>query len=315
MPFSSSDHHHQQQQHQTTGIIKTTARFQETQEPLRQKPIIQIDPNAPLQQYENLARASIDSGRDNPFRPDGKIYKSADPIVDYYKHGPHQSRTQSPTDSKLLIGGDYNDDDEAEELVAGKKNKKNKNKKEKKRARRKGETGATLTLSSSSSSSEMKKNIDLNEKKKKKKREQPCWRRWICCCCCCFEEGGCCSRKNQTTKLDEEEEKFDTSQYESPPSVDAKTKDFKQSKIVVLQTITDDSHHSDQSILRNGQNGPHDRVTTTDESTETIIIPIPVLTAAVADKKLASTPTGTQKEKQTEPKKITSNESSKCVIS
>lgn len=82
-------------------IIRATAKIQEAEEPIKQKPIIQIDKDY----LSNNIRASIDSGRDNPFRPDGEIYKSADPIVDYYKYGPNQSRAQSPSDSQLLLNG------------------------------------------------------------------------------------------------------------------------------------------------------------------------------------------------------------------
>lgn len=82
-------------------IIKATAKIREAEESIKQKPIIQIDKDYLL----NSIRASIDSGRDNPFRPDGEIYKSADPIVDYYKYGPNQSRAQSPSDNQLLLNG------------------------------------------------------------------------------------------------------------------------------------------------------------------------------------------------------------------
>lgn len=82
------------------AIIKTTARYQDTDEPSKQRPIIHIAPALP-----NTIRSSLDGGRDNPFRPDGAIYRSADPIVDYYKHGSAQSRGQSPTDSQLILNG------------------------------------------------------------------------------------------------------------------------------------------------------------------------------------------------------------------
>lgn len=100
-------------------IIKTTAKIQEAEEPIRQKPIIQIN----KEYLSNNVRASTDSGRDNPFRPDGEIYRSADPIVDYYKYGPNQSRAQSPSDSQLLLNG-------KEGIVDGKKVKKKRRRKE-----------------------------------------------------------------------------------------------------------------------------------------------------------------------------------------
>lgn len=102
------------------GIIKTTARYQETDEPLRQRPVIQVAPALP-----NTVRASLGHKlesareRDNPFRPDGAIYRSADPIVDYYKQGQNQSRAQSPSDSQLALGaqsGRLNGSGETDEL-------------------------------------------------------------------------------------------------------------------------------------------------------------------------------------------------------
>lgn len=232
------------------AIIKTTARFQEAHEPLKQKPIIQIDPAAPLQQYENLARSSIDSGRDNPFRPDGKIYKSADPIVDYYKFGPHQSRAHSPTDSQLLVGKQFGDDDGHED--AGDEAKLRPSGKKWWRRKRADDKKKHPNLSTTTDDARPARS------KVKDAKERPCWRRWFCCCCCCFErdDGSCCCSRRK------KEEKFDTSQYESPPSVDAKTKDFKQSKIVVLQTGDD----SDRSIIsshnsqQNGRNETSDRL-------------------------------------------------------
>lgn len=124
-----------------SGIIKATAKFQEAAEPIKQKPIIQIDRTA----LPNTIRSSLDSGRDNPFRPDGEIYKSADPIVDYYKYGPNQSRAQSPTDSQLLLN--VGDSKEAD------KNNKTRRKKTK--------------------------------TKKEDGERRSCWRKWFCCCCCC----------------------------------------------------------------------------------------------------------------------------------
>lgn len=89
----------------SSGIIKTTARYREPNEAQRQWPVIQVaDPAGNRQHLPNTIRASLDSGRDNPFRPDGPIYKSADPIVDYYKNGANLSRPQSPTDSQILLG-------------------------------------------------------------------------------------------------------------------------------------------------------------------------------------------------------------------
>lgn len=81
-------------------IIKATARFEEL--PPKQKPTIRITNN----NGELPRTGSINStGRDNPFRPESVIYKSADPIVDFYKFGPNQSRAQSPTESQLLLAG------------------------------------------------------------------------------------------------------------------------------------------------------------------------------------------------------------------
>lgn len=146
------------------NIIKTTAKFQEAAEPLRQKPIIQIEPVPAGQQFPNIARASIDSGRDNPFKPDGLIYKSADPIVDYYKQGPNQSRAQSPTDSQLLIGVDSS--------------KKKKRKKDKSKKKREDATVGGDQLDQSQSQC----------------------RRWFCCC---SKWCKCCKRRRAEQELDE----------------------------------------------------------------------------------------------------------------
>lgn len=149
-----------------TTVIKTTARFQEANEPNRQKPIIRID-GAPPTIYEdfnelpNTIRASIDSGRDNPFRPDGKIYKSADPIVDYYKFGPNQSRANSPTDSQLLLNVNQTSAQKSSWF------------------RRKRKT---------TSKKEAKNGIDEKTGEEKKKS---CWRRICCCCSCSFR---CCKK-------------------------------------------------------------------------------------------------------------------------
>jgi len=174
-------------------IIKATARFHEAEEPLRQKPIIQQDRVLP-----NTVRASIDSGRDNPFKPDGKIYKLADPIVDYYKYGPNQSRAQSPTDSQLLLG--FGQTGEAN------KSAENNDKNPKRKKRRKGNEGD---------------------------EERSCCRRWFCCCC------GLCGKRNVPANGDEEI--IGTSQYSPTPSVDHKTKNYKQTKIVVPRDDASDS--------------------------------------------------------------------------
>lgn len=300
MTINSNNEQQQQSIGAGAGIIKTTARFQEAQEPLRQKPIIQIDPDAPLQQYENLARSSIDSGRDNPFRPDGKIYKSADPIVDYYKYGPHQSRTQSPTDSKLLMGDHTEDSQDENSLGAGDEKTKSKNKNKKKKTKRKVAVERANKLP--------------DEKRK------PCWRRWFCCCCCFETEDGKCRRCCDSDE-DDKKEKFDTSQYDSPPSVDAKTKDFKQSKIVVLPSGAAGDSASDQSVLHNGQNGSHERMASspshpaaaTDDikTTTTETIPILATDQKVGAKSNSLVKNLTEGTEQTEPKKRTQ----RCVIS
>lgn len=88
-------------------LIRTTAKIQDTAEPARHKPIIKLDPKHQQElvmgqpQPADRLRASLDSGRDNPFRPDGEIYKLTNPIVDYYKFGPNQSRSATPTYAEL----------------------------------------------------------------------------------------------------------------------------------------------------------------------------------------------------------------------
>lgn len=199
-----------------SDVIKATATFQEANEPPRQRPIIQISPSNGQQQIlsSNLVRASIDSGRDNPFRPDGEIYKSADPIVDYYRHGPNQSRGQSPTDSQLLLN---------QNSKASKKNSKKAKKADKKADRAKKNTEASQGAG-----------------------REACWRRWLCCLCCC-RSFKCCNKTKQDEQLEKQNQRADVSQYSSVPAVDSKTKEFKQTKIVFLK----DSVSSDLNIPRN----------------------------------------------------------------
>lgn len=200
----------------SSEIIKTTAKYQEANEPIKQKPIIQIERPLP-----NTIKASLDGGRDNPFRPDGEIYKSANPIVDYYKYGPNQSRAQSPTDSQLLLGLNA-PASEADDKQVDKKNKK------KKRAKRK---------------TDHEEDGDSNNKRRS------CFSRWFCCCCHC----NWCSKSKQNNDNQQQTEHIEGNhltngssadrealgQYEAPPAVDTKTKEFKQTKIVVLMDADD----------------------------------------------------------------------------
>lgn len=192
---------------QGSDIIRATARFQEVSDPLKQKPIIQIDSSATAtattttQHLPNTIRSSMDSGRDNPFRPDGEIYRSADPIVDYYKHGPNQSRAQSPTDSQLLLNNKGN-------------SRKDSDSKKKKRK---------------------KKTAGEEEGKTKKS----CWRRWLCCCCCCNFK--CCGKgKESEEKEDETRKKLTvdetTTSTTTTTVADLAPKESKQSKLLVVST-------------------------------------------------------------------------------
>lgn len=89
-------------------IIKTRAKYIDTEDSTKQTPIIQMQRPLP-----NTVRVSrLDGGRDNPFRPGSAIYKSADPIVDYYKNG-QASRPQSPSDQNSLIDSKPSDDNSA----------------------------------------------------------------------------------------------------------------------------------------------------------------------------------------------------------
>lgn len=160
-------------------VIKTTARFQEANEPNRQKPIIRIDGAEPtiyrdFEDLPNTIRASIDSGRDNPFRPDGKIYKSADPIVDFYKFGPNQSRTNSPIDSKLLLNANQSSTDQSLSWF-----------------RRKRKAGVATK--------KLNQNIKIDDSTGELKRS--CWRRF-CCCCFSFK----CCNKGQSAQRDAQPE-------------------------------------------------------------------------------------------------------------
>lgn len=134
--------------------IKVTARFQDSVQPIRHRPIIRIEGS-------HIVRTSVDSGRDNPFKPDGDIYKSADPIVDYYKQASNQSRPQSANDDSALIAN-------------GQKG----NKRRFWRKRR-------------------DDNPDqINQTEQGKSTKKSCLRKWLCCGCWCCK----CCRKNDSSK-------------------------------------------------------------------------------------------------------------------
>lgn len=143
--------------------IKVTARFQDSVEPIRHRPIIRIEGS-------HIVRTSIDSGRDNPFRPDGDIYKSADPIVDYYKQAANQSRPQSANDNSALIGTS------------------NGEKKQKRRFWRKRKFDDQGDGASRSRD---------ETQKQQKTQKMSCLRRWLCCGCCNCGS----SKKNDTSKV------------------------------------------------------------------------------------------------------------------
>lgn len=188
----------------SSELIKTTAKYQEANEPLKQRPIIQIERPLP-----NTIKASlVDSGRDNPFRPDGEIYKSADPIVNYYKHGANQSRAQSPTDSQLLLNSNQTNSTQSQS-----DSKLNQKDKKRKRARRRSTEDAAGGA-----------------------KRRPCLSRWLCCCCYwCSSDDKNDNAHQPQTKSPAETEKEALGQYKAPPAVDTKTKEFKQTKIVVLK--------------------------------------------------------------------------------
>lgn len=190
----------------SSELIKTTAKYQEAAEPVKQKPVIQIERPLP-----NTIKASlVDSGRDNPFRPDGEIYKSADPIVDYYKHGANQSRAQSPTDSQLLLGGGLANSTQSQSDDS----KLNQKDKKRKRARRR---------------------PDGDQEAAGSTKRRPCLSRWLCCCCYWCSSDDKNKQAHDETQSPAEAEKEALGQYKAPPAVDTKTKEFKQTKIVVLK--------------------------------------------------------------------------------
>lgn len=157
--------------------IKVTARFQDSIEPIRHRPIIRIEGS-------HIVRTSIDSGRDNPFRPDGDIYKSADPIVDYYKQAANQSRPQSPNDNSVLIGDGTGE------------------KKQKRRFWRK------RKVDDQKSTPSLPTSISETQQKQQKGTKKSCLRRWLCCgCCTCCKSGKkneSSSKKRPMSKEDEE---------------------------------------------------------------------------------------------------------------
>lgn len=154
--------------------IKTTARFHEALQVDKQKPIIRIDSGngqavmshvSNSTELANTIRASIDSGRDNPFRPDGEIYKMTDPIVDYYLFGPDHSRSKTPIYAEL-DSSETNSKRSNREAKKGKLGKKSKWRREAPKVRKQNNS--------------MQETSGENEQEK-----QSCWRRWFFCCCCC----------------------------------------------------------------------------------------------------------------------------------
>lgn len=85
-------------------LIKTRARYIETEDSTKHRSILQPDRGLP-----NTVRVSYDGGRDNPFRPGSAIYRSADPIVDLYRNG-QPSRSETPADGSSLLGSRINGD-------------------------------------------------------------------------------------------------------------------------------------------------------------------------------------------------------------
>lgn len=174
---------------QPETVIKAEAKYHEANEPDRCKPILRIDDRngrtilthvGDSDELANMIRVSIDSGRDNPFKPGGDIYKMTDPIVCYYKNGPIQSRTQTPTYAQL------NDSN------SGNNNYIELDTKSKSKSRfwwrgKPSEDGEREKLGES--------RIEPNQRVPIRKRS--CWRKWICCCCCCR----CCRDKDES-KMD-----------------------------------------------------------------------------------------------------------------
>lgn len=166
-------------------VIKTTARFQEPNEPNRQRPILKISDGegrtrlAHLGESNELAnnvRASIDSGRDNPFRPDGEIYRMTDPIVDFYKFGPNGSRAQTPTYAELngtraAKGADKQSKKSASRLW---------------RKKNRAAPAQATPISAPNQRSPEHSGAPAHEGSA---RKESCWRRWFCCRCCCASNG------------------------------------------------------------------------------------------------------------------------------
>lgn len=199
-------------------IIKTTARYQEANEPPRQKPIIQIDSDFAS---AGNRHSSIDSGRDNPFRPDGPIYKSADPIVDFYKYGPNHSRPHSPTDSQLAMLSGSQDG-----KAGGAKTKETKEQKRRRKRREKQEAKATGD-----------------------QQKQSCWRRWLCCCCC-----RCCRRRsNKCQALEMPQDSGRLPALEAQAAL-IPTKDSNQTQSVASNYPTVDNHGQSLASKTNKRN-------------------------------------------------------------
>jgi len=143
----------------------------------------------------NTVRSSIDSGRDNPFKPDGEIYRSADPIVDYYKFGPNQSRTQTPDYSELL-------------MTNGKTSKASKtnvrtNKDDKKEAKRLAKLEEEIRKKREKEIKEIHKRLkSFNPEDTEQKSGWKYWMKRHICCCCCRRSESRCSVPRQTISVE-----------------------------------------------------------------------------------------------------------------
>lgn len=175
-------------------VVKTTARFLEAHEPIKQKPIIQIQHPSPANSLPDTirgARASVDGGRDNPFRPDGPIYRSADPIVDFYKQPSNQSRSHSPTDSQLLYSLIRGESELEGKQLDGKQSKTNKKSKSKKSKDKSNQITKTKSSTTSCAACDCRtQKLRRGSANQQVSRGDSCWRRWLCCCCCCRGRSG-----------------------------------------------------------------------------------------------------------------------------
>lgn len=206
---------------QDDPVIKTRTSLHEANEPDRRKPIIRIDDSSDgrtttlahindAAELANTVRASIDSGRDNPFRPDGEIYRMTDPIVDYYKLGPNYSRTQTPS---------Y-----AEPVRHNKKAA--------------GRSRFWRRAAPANGAGSRGHGGELGTSPESGRAARSCWRKWFCCCCRCSRSGGPKAMMTTTTTTTEKNSRLNSNIDHYNTTTNGKTPDgpIKSQDLIISQS-------------------------------------------------------------------------------